>query len=216
MNYKIIFLATGATFLLGAGVIGVSAAANPTLSTDLKAIQTAIINKDLQAFKDATIKSATNRANSTTQEELNSMSDLAISQKAIQDAVTDNDYEAFKKSADPKMLEQVNSQTEFDVLVAKNKVRLENQDKLNSAIKNNDFEAYKMALKEMVNDRSKGRMFNKKGPELSDEKLKTRFDEQVAQYKADGTLPGENNFMEMGRGGFKGGHKGGMMGEFGR
>jgi hypothetical protein len=220
MNYKTIFLATGATFLLGAGAIGVSAAANPTFSSDWKAVQTAIINKDLAAFKDATIQSATNRANSVTQEELNKMSDRAVSQQVTQDAISNNDYEAFKKVADSKILEQVNSQAEFNQLVSRNKTKVENQSKVNDAVKNNDFEAYKNALTTQFIDRPMGKMFNGKGPEFSDAQLKTRFDEQVAQYKADGTLPGENNFMGMGRGGFKGGRgghgRGMMMGGFER
>lgn len=196
----------------GMGGIGALASSNPTIQQDVKNVQTAIESKDLNAYKTAKTQLVTDEAkvktdkiNSTTQDELNTMADNQAKRKAVADAVRNNNYEAFKANANPQILNKVNSQAEFDKLVAKYKTQQENLAKLTDAIKNNDFNSFKaLAEARQANNPNK----DDKRPEPTDAQLQAKFDEMVAKYKADRSLPGQDGDM-MGMVGFEGG-KGGM------
>jgi hypothetical protein len=186
---------------IGAGTLGAVSTANRT------AIDTAITNKDLTAYKSATIQAATDAANNLTQDQLNTLSDRKAKMLAVQTAIDNNDYTAFKASADTRMLARVTTQAQFDTLVTNNKTEKAEQEVINTAIKNNDFAAFKAArLADNDTDNNKGNR-----PVPTDAQLQTRFDAMVAQYKADDTLPQvRGNGME-GFGGGRGGRHGGRM-----
>lgn len=196
----------------GMGGIGALASSNPTIQQDVKNVQTAIESKDLNAYKTAKTQLVTDEAkvktdkiNSTTQDELNTMANNQAKRKAVADAIKNNNYEAFKANANPQTLAKVNSQAEFDKLVAKYKTQQENLAKLTDAIKNNDFNSFKaLAEARQANNPNK----DDKRPEPTDAQLQAKFDEMVAKYKADRSLPGQDGDM-MGMGGLEGG-KGGM------
>jgi hypothetical protein len=226
MSIKLI--AVGVLAVAGLGGATVFAATNPTIQADFSKVQTAIVNKDLTSYKTAKtqlINDRTNvetaRVNATTQDQLNAMSDKLAKRTAVQAAITANDYNAFKASADANMLKRVPDQASFDKLVANQKARTENLVKISEAVKNNDFNAFKVAEASMIANRpNDNNRKNDNRPAPTDAQLQTRFDKMVADYKANGKLPVDNKGM-MGRGGmsddfggegFGGGrgHKGGM------
>lgn len=175
---------------------GLTVSANPVSTSNWNSIQSAIQNKDLNAFRSATIQAATERANSVTQEQLNTMADKLSDRQAVKDAINANDYEAFKKVAGEKMLERVNTQEEFNQLVTRNNERKAAMTQVDEAVKNNDFNAYKTALTNLKESRPEGMRGGDRGERRTptDAQLQARFDELVAQYKADGTLPSDKPF----------------------
>jgi hypothetical protein len=205
----------------GVGGFVTLAASNPTLQKDIANVQTAITNKDLPAYKSAKLqlnndKSAARASeiNATTQDQLNTLAERTAKQKATQEAITNKDYNAFTANADQKMLSRVNSQAEFDKLVVRNSARVDRLNKESEAIKNNDFNAYKSAVQlaeknEVADDNSS---HQKSGIAPTDAQIQSRFDKQVAQYKADGTLPNSNNGIMLGGRGHRGGLGGDGMG----
>ena len=213
----------------GIGGVTALASTNPTVQTDLNNVKAAITSKDLSAFKIAQTqlindkaKTEIDRVNSTTQDQLNEMSDRMVKQQAVQDAIKNNDYNAFKVNADARMLERVNSQEAFDKLVAAEKTRTEQITKIDDAIKNNDSSAYMVALKVLEVNKPTDTNAEKNKPARptpTDAQIQTQFDKLVAAYKADGSLPSQNNRM-MGFGGgmgMKGGRgHGGQEGKMNR
>jgi hypothetical protein len=116
---------------IGAGTLGAVSSANRT------AIDTAITNKDLTAYKSATIQAATDAANSITQDQLNTISDRfaqeKIEQEAINTAIKNNDFAAFKSArladkdtdnnkGNRPVPTDTQLQTRFDALVAQYKL----------------------------------------------------------------------------------------------
>jgi hypothetical protein len=198
----------------GIGGVGAIAASNPTIQADFKNVETAITSKDLSAFKAAEkqlINDKTSeelsRVDSTTQDQLNSMSDRQTKGKATQDAINNNDYNAFKANANQQMLKRTPDQASFDKLVASNKARTDATNKISDAIKNNDFNAFKTAkTNEMQN--APANQNGKTRPTPTDAQLQTEFDKLVANYKANGSLPNQNEGMGM-FGGMRGRHGGG-------
>lgn len=208
-------LGVGVLFTIAAGG-AITYAATPIVSN--ANVQQAVANKDFDAFKKALIENATTRANNMTQDEFNKITERQAQSEAIKKAIEANDYEVFKKAADERMLEKVNSQDEFNKLVTNYKKGQEIQNKVLEAAKNNNFDAYKSAMAEQkqlmeankladANENHQGRA----PKQLTDEQLKTRFDELVTYYKANNSLPQEGpmGLGGMGMPGMKGG-RGGM------
>ena len=106
---------------------------------------------------------------------------------AVEKAVTAGDYTAFKNA----MIAQIPTEVEFQKMVTAQKFRAETQSKIETAVKNNDFAAFKVALEEqkthmVVEHPGMGNMAPKA---LSDEKLQKHFDTLVEYYKTNGALP---------------------------
>ncbi|MBC7471865.1 MAG: hypothetical protein H7196_01165 [candidate division SR1 bacterium] len=210
-------LIAGSMAVVGLGGAGMMASNNPTIKADFTNVQTAITNKNLSAYKTAEKQLISDRTSSeitridaSTQDQLNTMSDRQAKRKAVQDAITNNDYNAFKANAGHSIFKRVTDQASFDKLVAGNKTQIESKAKESDAIKNNDFAAFKVVkhseqANEMNNKNSRTR------ETLTDAELQIRFDQLVANYKADGSLPSdqkEKEFrdFEMGGRGHGGGH----------
>ena len=194
INKKIV---AGALVIV-AGISGVSAFAmsNPTIQADFKAVQNAITSKDLGAYKTAKTQLANDKKdaevtkiNTTTQDQLNTISDRQTKSQARINALTSNDLTAFNSNSNKAV-----DQATFDKMVANNKTRLETMNKISDAIKNNDFNTFKSIEQNKMNE-MKANHPNKKGNDkqdhknLTDAQLQTRFDKMVADYKATGQLP---------------------------
>ena len=211
---------------LAVGAIGIAslaggtvafAATNPTIQNDIKAVQSAIVSKDLNAYKTAANQLSTdknkakaNKINATTQDELNTMADKQAKQKATQDAITNNDYNAFKANADARILTKITDQASFDKLVTSNKVRVNALAQLDAAVIANDASAYIKVAKNMESSEPlKGNGHVKKVQ--TDDQILTRFDKDRQAYLADNTVLPSTNFkgrFGMGEGkGFGKGHK---------
>ncbi len=137
------------------------------------------------------------------------MSKKAQSKQTTNKAIEEGNYENFKKSANPKILARITNQADFDKLVKNFKSTKVIQDKINQAIKDNNYDAFKSAQKEMKSLRDANKPAdapsrpNKKTP--TEEEQKTRFDKIVSKYKTDGTLPAGD--LNNRKGGFgNGGH----------
>jgi hypothetical protein len=198
-----------AGILAVAGLTGatVFAATNPTIQTNFKNVQTAIVNKDLSGYKSAKTQlindrttAQTTKVNATTQDQLNAMSDKLNKRKAVEAAITANDYNAFKAAADANMLKRTPDQSSFDKLVANQKARADILAKIGETIKNNDFNAFKTAVNSKLQNRTlninkNGNKKNENRPAPTDSQLQARFDKLVADYKANGTLPTDHKGM---------------------
>jgi hypothetical protein len=187
------------------------------------AAKTALINKDFEGFKKAIVNDAQTRSNNLTQAEFDSLSSKAVTHEAINNAIKANDYEAFKKVADSKMLGKINTQEAFNALVNSSKTYEEIKLKIDNAIKTNDFVAFKAAQTEMTTlKEAKHPKYNNEvnknhqRPVPTDEQLQIKFDNLVAKFKADGSLPSTDFGYKEGFGGGRGGFKGGAKGGFGR
>ncbi len=182
-----------------------------------QASKDALLKGDFTAYKTSIVESSKKKSDSLTQEQFNTMSTQAIAREATNKAIAEGNYENFKKSADARLLSKVTTQADFDKLVAQFKATKVIQDKINQAIKDNNFDAFKNAQTELkaLRDANKPAELNSKHnhPIPTDAELKTRFDEIVAKFKADGTLPSQDMMDKGGKGG-KGdrGEKGGRHG----
>jgi hypothetical protein len=158
----------------GLAIIALAGGATAFATSNSTAVQDAINNKDLGAYKTALIQKATDRGNSTTQEELNKMSDRMATKKA-------------------------------ELL------------KLDDAVKNNNLEDYKTAVKahEVSHQETEKTELNPDGtpenhpqrPALTDDQIKARFDTDRKAYEADNTVLPSTRIYE-GKGmGMRGGNK---------
>ncbi len=107
--------------------------------------------------------------------------------EAVEKAISSGDYTAFKNT----MIAQIPTEAEFADMVARHKTHTEAQAKIELAVKNNDFAAFKAVM-----EAQKSQMFaNRPGVDgdapkaLSDEKLQKHFDSLVEYYKTNGQLP---------------------------
>ncbi len=127
-----------------------------------------------------------------TEERFNDMVAKQAEHAALQASIEAGDYTAFKNA----MIAQIPSEADFQKMVTESKTRAENKTKLETAVKNNDFAAYKALLVEqkaqMEAHRPEGMTDDKVRPEPTDEQLQKRFDALVASYAENGTLPGKN------------------------
>lgn len=112
--------------------------------------------------------------------------------QAVENALEAGDYTAFKNA----MIAQIPSEAEFQKMVAAHKARTETQTKIEAAVKNNDFSAFKLAIEEQkANMLANHPVISDDAPKvLSDEKLQKHFNILVEYYKTNGKLP------EMGKG----------------
>ena len=187
-------LLASAGIALSLGGMGFAAAQNPTLQADMKAVETAITNKDFTAWKSASIQAATDRINATTEDQFNKLSNNVSQHKAAQEAIANNDYTAFKNSGDTKMLKRITTEDQFKQLVSDYQSRKSAQQAMNEAIKNNDFVAYKAAWSSLRSTFDENKDTQRTRPQPTDAELQTRFDALVKQYKADGSLPDADGF----------------------
>ncbi len=221
INKKIV---AGALVII-AGIGGVSAFAmsNPTIQADFKAVQTAIASKDLGAYKTAKTQLANDKKdaevtkiNTTTQDQLNTMSDRQAKSQARMIALNNNDLAGFNSNSNKAV-----DQATFDKMVTNNKTRLDTMNKISNAIKNNDFNTFKSIQQNKMNE-MKANHPNKKGNDkqnqkkdyknLTDAQLQTKFDKMVADYKATGQLPAQD--LGFGTKGHKGGFDEGFGDKF--
>jgi hypothetical protein len=180
---------------LGLMVVGIGSLVANAQTSNSDALKTSIQNRDLTAFKKAIVDRAQHHADSTTQDDLNKRADNLAKHDAVKTAIDNNDYEAFKSNANSRMLAKVNSQDAFTKLVESTKQMKVIQDKVDQAVKDNNFEAFKAAQAEMktlhdsreANEPADANEKTRVAP--TEAEMKTRFDKLVAQYKADGSLP---------------------------
>jgi hypothetical protein len=198
---------------LGLMVVGIGSLAANAQTTNSDALKTAIQNRDLVAFKKAFVDRAQQNADSTTQDELNKRADNLAKHDAVKTAIENNDYEAFKSNAGTRMLEKVNNQEAFMKLVESSKQMKAIGEKVDQAVKDNNFDAFKSAKADMKTLREANKPADdndnrRERAEPTEAEMKTRFDKLVEQYKADGSLPSERGTGH-GFGDDFGGHRGG-------
>ena len=111
----------------------------------------------------------------------------------IKSAIEANDYSKLSTDEQSKI-----TQEQFSKMIAMNKAMTEHKATVEAAVKANDFAAFKKAhtdFKALMDANKPADMTDDKTrPELTDTELKARFDEMVAYYKTNGSLP------EMGKG----------------
>lgn len=107
--------------------------------------------------------------------------------EAVEKAISSGDYVAFKNA----MIAQIPTETEFAEMVARHKAHTEAQAKIELAVKNNDFAAFKAAMESQKAQMLAGHpdMPNDAPKALSDEKLQKHFDRLVEYYTENGKLP---------------------------
>jgi len=136
------------------------------------------------------------------QEQFTQMVAKKTEHQAVESAITAGDYTAFKNA----MIAQIPTEPEFQKMVTMRKTRIEAQAKIEAAVKNNDFAAFRTAIEaqkvQMVAEHPG--MEDVVPKALWDEKLQKHFDTLVEYYKTNGKLP------EIGKGFWPMG--GGMMG----
>lgn len=113
--------------------------------------------------------------------------------QAVEKAISTGDYVAFKNA----MIAQIPTETEFAEMVARHKAHTEAQAKIELAVKNNDFAAFKAAMEaqkaQMMANLPAGQAGHPDMPTdapkaLSDEKLRKHFDSLVEYYTENGKL----------------------------
>lgn len=151
---------------------------------------------------DETVKAAVESNNYTvlsetakakiTQEQFAQMVVKKSEHQAVENALSSGDYTAFKNA----MIAQIPSEADFQKMVVAHKARNASQVKIEAAVKNNDFAAFKAAIEEQKANMASNHpgMENNTPKALSDEKLQKHFDTLVEYYKTNGKLP------EMGKG----------------
>jgi hypothetical protein len=172
-------------------------------------IQAAIASNDYASLPD-TVRLT------LTEERFNDMVAKQAEHAALEASIEAGDYVAFKNA----MIAQIPSEADFQKMVTEQKTRTEHKTKLETAVKNNDFTAYKALLTEqkaqMETHRPEGMKDDKVRPEPTDEQLQKRFDALVASYTENGTLP-DTMVGGPGYGGKMGGHgRGGHGGPMAR
>lgn len=219
MNNTLKLVSLGLMGTLAFGSVAAFAINTPAANQAMQNVQVALTNKDYTGWKTAEIALATERTNSITQDQFNTKAENYIKSQQVQTAIKNNDYNAFVASASDKMKSKITSQADFDILVTNQKVRADYQTKVGESVKNNDFASFK-ALEETKPESVSKPSFKNKGNKnqtLTDTQLQTKFDKMVENYKASGTLPGQNEGMKgighfggmgFGEGKGKRGHKG--------
>lgn len=144
-----------------------------------------------------------------TEEQFNIMVAKQTEHKAVEDAIAARDYTAFKNA----MIAQIPTETEFQKMVEGRKSMEATKAAIETAVKNNDFTAFKASIEagraHMETKRPEGTPeFEPKA--VDDSKLQSHFNELVEYYKTNGKLP------EMGKGFKFGPGMGGMKGHSGR
>jgi hypothetical protein len=108
--------------------------------------------------------------------------------EAVEKALEAGDYAAFREA----MIAQIPTEADFQKRVAAHKAHMVALTAIQNAIKNNDFAAFQKAHTDMKASMSEFHTENGITPKTPDaEKMKKHFDEMVAQYKTDSTLPEE-------------------------
>jgi len=105
--------------------------------------------------------------------------------EAVQKAIASGDYAAFREA----MIAQIPTETELQKRVSAQKAHTVALTAIQTAIKNNDFTAFKKAHTDL---RATITALNIEGKEFKapdDTQMKKHFDKMVEQYKKDGTLP---------------------------
>ncbi len=182
-KYTTTFAIIGGLGLISlAGVISVSAhgiIGNPNQNPE---VQKALIAKDLNAYKQAVLtnnaKNTQEKLDNLTQDKLNLMSDNYAKMQATQTKITDS------VKAGDKLEDYKSTVKEAKNLRDTMRARIETSQKPDA-----------------------NKTVRLPRPEPTDAELETRYNEQVAQYKKDGTLPmmGKGGSEKMNREGSEGG-----------
>ena len=178
---------SGVTFAAFGGNVG---------QGDFSAVQTAVASNNY-----ASLSTADQAKISTTQ-----FADMVTkynARKAVQDAITAGDYTAFKNAK----IAQIPTETEFQKMVTMEKSRVATQASIETAVKNNDFAAYKTAIAAQQAAMAANHPNGGTRPAPTDAQLQTRFNKLVTYYKTNGKLP----MMGWMGGGFGGGRSGGHV-----
>jgi uncharacterized protein (DUF885 family) len=131
--------------------------------------------------------------------------------KDAKTALENRDLDGFKKAVKDDNNKKIDSltQDEFNKMAEKNAQMQENLKKIEEAVKNNNFDAYKSVMESIKNERKnngmdqdmKNKLFKNKRGEMTEEKQKEMFDKLVEYYKQNGSLPEKMGMMpHMGRG----------------
>lgn len=117
--------------------------------------------------------------------------------KAVEAALVAGDYTAFRAA----MVAQIPTEAEFQKMVAAHKARTEAQAKIEAAVKNNDFAAFKTVVEaqkaQMAANHPNIDGDAPKAP--TDAQLQKHFNKLVEYYKANGTLPDKMGGPGMGK-----------------
>jgi len=117
--------------------------------------------------------------------------------EAVEKAIESGDYAAFREA----MIAQIPTEADFQKRVAAHKAHAVALTAIQTAVKNNDFAAFQKAHTDMKASMSEFHTENGITPKTPDaEEMKEHFEEMVAKYKADGTLPTEFGKGEMKKG----------------
>jgi len=115
--------------------------------------------------------------------------------EAVEKAIESGDYAAFREA----MIAQIPTEADFQKRVTAHKAHMVALTAIQTAIKNNDFAAFQKAHETMKAAMSEVHGEDGVTPKTPNAiQMKKHFDEMVAAYKADGTLP-----TEFGKGGMK-------------
>ncbi len=122
-----------------------------------------------------------------TQEQFAQMVEKKAEHAAVAIAIESGNYTAFKSA----MIAQIPSEAEFQKMVAAHKARTETQTKIETAVKNNDFAAFKSAVEaqkaQMINNHPG--MDGDAPKALNEDELQKKFNTLVEYYKSNGKLP---------------------------
>lgn len=175
------------TLLIGAG-IGVLALGSLSFAAvngkmakggDFSAVKTAVEANKYASLPD-TAKSK------ITEAEFAEMVQKHMEHTTIENAVIAGDYTAFKNA----MVAQIPTEAEFQKIVAAHKARTETQTKIETAVKNNDFSAFKIAVEAQRAAMVANHPGNDDAPKApTDAELQKHFTTLVEYYKTNGKLP---------------------------
>ncbi len=178
MNTKNVLVAASvATVLLGS--LTFAAVSGKANRPDFFAVKTAVEANNYASLPDmAKVK--------ITEAQFAEMVQKTTEQKTVKNAITAGDYAAFKNA----MIAQIPSEAEFQKMVTEHKARVVNQTAIETAVKNNDFSAFKtfMTAKKAQIDSNHARP-DGDNHTLSDAQIQKHFDTLVVYYKANGKLP---------------------------
>jgi hypothetical protein len=118
--------------------------------------------------------------------------DRAVVEKAFESG----DYVAFKNA----MIAQIPDEAVFQKKVSMHKARYEAQSKIETAVKNKDFAAFKSVMESQRAEMEVNRLSGVSVPKIDDAQVQKRFDSLVEYYVENGQLPETKGFGKMGGG----------------
>lgn len=179
-----------AVFGLVVTAVGTNAMGFGNASTEVKE---ALQARDYSAFKEAVSAEGEDKLSSKlenlTEDKFNKIADKFESKEAIKAAIEADDYSLLPANAADKI-----DQEKFDKMVDRHAEREEFKSAIQTAIINNNFDAYATAIEAKNDSREEGDKGMKRGQreDLTDEdqalKIQERFDQAVSEYEETGEV----------------------------